>query len=119
MKKIILPVIVILVSLYSCSTTKKSSGNSNSSENSSQTKSSASAQQGLSFETAILIDEVHEGDGVAAEYKWLKKNYPGYQSEGQSLTWNNKKPYDIISILLPDGTKQKIYFDISKFFGKF
>jgi hypothetical protein len=76
-------------------------------------------RDGLSYETAVIINEKHEGTGVKAEYKWLKEHYPGYTSKGQSLTYHDRKPYDVISIELENGEKKEIYFDISKFFGKF
>jgi hypothetical protein len=98
----------IISCIFSCSTTKNVSNASN-----------ARGKDGSSFEKAIIIDKNNETEGVAAEYEWLRKNYPGYQNQGQSLVYNNDKPYDLLKIKTADGTSKSIYFDISKFFGKF
>lgn len=74
---------------------------------------------GTSFADAVVINETSETTGVAAEYDWLKVHYPGYTTLKQSLVYNEGKPYDIIEIKTADGKKEKVYFDISHFFGKF
>jgi hypothetical protein len=78
----------------------------------------ADQQDGSSFEKAVVIKEKSEMKGVSAEYAWLRKNYPGYKSNGQSLTPHGNKNYDVIHITTADGRKKDIYFDISNFFGK-
>src|SRR5262245_13070798 len=107
MKNFLWSIMLFTIFAVSCTTPKESVTNT------------TSTQDGLSFETAVVVKEKQEGKGVNAEYKWLKEHYPGYRSEGQSLAWNKKTPYDVISIVLPDGKKLDVYFDISKFFGKF
>jgi hypothetical protein len=76
-------------------------------------------RDGSSFEKAIIIKERNEKTGVDAEYFWLRQNYPGYKLEGQSLVHYKHVPYDIIEIVTVTGEKKSIYFNISKFFGKF
>ena len=76
-------------------------------------------RDGSSFEKAIIIKERNETAGVDAEYSWLRQNYPGYKSEGQSLIHHRRIPYDIIDIVTATGDKKSIYFNISRFFGKF
>ncbi len=76
------------------------------------------AEKGSSFENAVVIHEKSETSGVKAEYKWIRKNYPGASMLGQSLVFHNKKPYDILKIKYK-GMVKKVYFDISKFYGKF
>ncbi|MBS1511936.1 MAG: hypothetical protein JST86_13900 [Bacteroidetes bacterium] len=76
-------------------------------------------ENGLSYDNAVVINEKNETAGVHAEYEWLKKNYPGYQVKSQALSTHNGKPYDILNIVTADGAEKKIYFNISKFFGKF
>jgi len=107
MKNVLSPIMSFTIFVVSCSTPKEVVTNTN------------STQDGLTFATAVVINEKNESKGVNAEYKWLREHYPGYKSEGQSLAWNKKTPYDVISIVLPDGKKLDVYFDISKFFGKF
>jgi hypothetical protein len=76
-------------------------------------------KDGSSFENAVIIQETTESKGVDAEYKWLRDNFPGYKSGGQSLDDYKGKPFDIITITTSDGKEKSIYFDISGFFGKF
>lgn len=106
--------LILLGVMLSCSPAKKVANNANGSGT-----VSVSDRDGSSFEKAIIINDRNETSGVAAEYAWLRKNYPGYRSKGQSLNFNNKKPYDLITIQTAEGVEKVIYFDISKFFGKF
>ena len=74
---------------------------------------------GLSYQTAIVITEKSETQGVHAEYAWIDNHYSNYKVNGQALVTNDKKPYDIITITLSNNTELKLYFDISNFFGRF
>lgn len=76
------------------------------------------AGDGSSFATAIVIAAADEGAGVAAEYAWIKAHLPGGRPAGQGLLTHEGKPYDVIHVQLPDGSKRDVYFDISGFFGK-
>lgn len=101
--------------LMSCSTTKNLSN-----ETSTQTAGVYSGgNDGSSYEKAIVIQKRREMKGVKAEYAWLRHNYPGYRSKGQSLNFYENKPYDIITIVTAGGIEKMIYFDISKFYGKY
>ena len=102
--------ILLMVCTYSCS--QKTTGGATSSVQ-------AAERDGSSYEKAIIINERSEGKGVTAEYAWLKANYPGYKSMGQSLNHKDGKSYDIIRIKTSGGTEKSVYFDISNFFGKF
>src|SRR6478735_7045405 len=73
---------------------------------------------GSSYEKAIIINETNTSDGVAAEYKWLRKHYPGYKFLRQALSPYKDKYYDILFIKYK-GKKKAVYFDISNFFGKY
>ena len=74
---------------------------------------------GTSAEKAVVIKgAAGEDDGVKAEYKWLRTNYPGYRLKRQSLQSINHKSFDVIEFNDKDGKGVKIYFDISRFFGK-
>lgn len=76
-------------------------------------------RDGSSFQKAIIIHETGEMTGVSAEYKWLKTHYPGYSSEKQSLMMVNKAPYDVLHIKNAEGDEKDVWFDISRFYGKF
>ena len=100
--------------MLSCATTKKMSSGS-----SSQAGVEVIVHDGSSFEKAIVINEKSESKGVGAEYEWLRNNYPGYKTKRQTLSYNNKIPYDIITIVTTQGIEKQVYFDISNFYGKF
>jgi hypothetical protein len=112
MKKILF-LLAICLSFSACSGHKKITE-----ANNTTTAVSSSDRDGSSFEKAIIITEQHETQGIDAEYAWIRAHYSGYKIAGQSLNNYKKKPYDIINIIMDDGTKNAIYFDISKFFGK-
>ena len=114
MKKIFFVALIAVVA--SCSSSKHTTSTTDT--NTTQTPPNPSAD-GTSFEKAIVIQEKGETAGVAAEYKWIRDNYPGSKNEQQSLMYNNKKPYDVLTIKTSDGTEKKIYFDISNFYRKF
>ncbi len=67
---------------------------------------------------AIVIKENNEEAGVAAEYAWIRQNFPGALPAGQALLGHGEKMYDLITVTLPDGTAREFYFDISGFFGR-
>jgi hypothetical protein len=116
MKKIIF-LLLITAGISSCHHTKDlSSSNKKDSE---KVSSGSGGGNGLSIAEAIVINETNETDGVAAEYDWLKANYPGYSLIQQSLINESGKPYDKMEIKTAEGDKKTVYFDISHFFGKF
>ena len=107
MKKIILASLLATTLLISCSPSKKTGQTTGATVTNSKDKDASS------FEKAIAVPS------VAAEYAWLREHYPGYKRKGQALTFQDKKPYDILTVELADGTEKKFYFDISSFFGKY
>lgn len=115
MKKCMLIMLVALAA--ACSSTKHSASSAGSST--STTSTGSTIADGSSFEKAIVIQEKSEMTGPAAEYKWIKEHYPGSKTKGQALMTHDKKPYDVLTVVTADGTEKKVYFDISKFFGKF
>ena len=89
--------IILAITIASCSSTKKV----------------ASGQRdGSSFETAIVVKS------VSAEYEYVKKVCPDCKFLGQSLINNEKKPYDVLRFVRPNGKEVSYYFDISSFYGK-
>jgi len=72
---------------------------------------------GLSFETAVVIFERKVERGIRAEDTWLKKNYPGYKVDGHRYTFYNNRPYEIITALTREGEKIDFYFNIYAFYG--
>jgi outer membrane protein assembly factor BamD (BamD/ComL family) len=105
MKKNALLLIILVVFIAACSTSKKTD--------------STGVHDGSSFEKAILIKAKTDLSGVNEEYAWLKKNYPGYKSQGQTLINKNKRIYDKLKITTAEGDIKEFYFDITNCFGKF
>ena len=113
MKKILLTALTIGL-LCACTASKKEASSS-----STTTTENASTKVGLSIETAVVIKDKNETDGVNAEYTWINAHYPNYTTKGQALLMVKNKPYDKIDIKTKEGKALSIYFDISNFFGKF
>ena len=118
MKALFFSMLLATAALTSCSHSKKATSNSGTTISSGNPSDNA-ANDGSSYEKAIVIEETSETKGVSAEYAWLKKQYPGHKVISQSLSQKGGKPYDILRIETADGTKKEVYFDISNFFGKF
>jgi len=82
-----------------------------------------SGKDGSSIKNAIKIlgarDEI---EGIRAEYQWLAEKFgeqgKGFTLEMQSLVDDGRRKYDRMDIMLADGTRKTIYFDITDFFGK-
>jgi hypothetical protein len=118
-----LVVILLLAGIaVSCNSSKKTTLNNSPDNNTNVANKIAtveSIEDGKSFETAIVIREKSETSGVHAEYQWIREHFSNYKVNGQSLSSQGKKPYDIITIEFADGSKQEIYFDISNFYGRY
>ena len=76
-------------------------------------------EDGLSYQTAVVIKKSNETAGVSAEYQWIKEHFSDYHVVRQSLSNYDKKPYDIIEIQFSNEKKLDLYFDISHYFGHF
>ncbi|HEY7374370.1 MAG TPA: hypothetical protein VIF57_19560 [Polyangia bacterium] len=74
---------------------------------------------GLSCEGRVVIRGARgEQQGIAAEYAWLRRRYPGHKVTGQSLGDCQQRAADIMSIRTADGREVEVHFDIGDFFGK-
>jgi len=69
-------------------------------------------KDGSSAEKAILVNSISE------EYQWIRKYYPTYSVTKQRLVNINNVPYDVLTIKNSKKETIDVYFDISKFFGK-
>lgn len=79
---------------------------------------------GSNIQQAIVIRGAKgEGDGVAAEYKYLEMLYgpkgQGHNVRGQALLENGARSFDKLDVDLKDGRSISVYFDITDYFGKF
>ena len=74
---------------------------------------------GSSKEKAIIILEAEsELEGVDTEYRYLDFHYKCWQLDEQTLILDQGKQYDIIAIILPEGSKEEVWFDITNFYGR-
>ena len=95
---------------------------------------SASSQDGLSIENAVVIKANSDAEGVSLEWEWINSHYPDRVSSVRKpikiddddeivsfahLTqFINNKVYSIHYISLPDGSDRAIYFDMTDCFYK-
>ena len=97
MKKIYLIILVVIsLTIASCSSTKN-----------------AQTNDGLSYETAIKVKSVEQ------EYQLLPKLCPGCNLKSQGLSSKGNRHYDVMTMIKPDGGTIVYYFDITSFFGRF
>lgn len=84
----------------------------------------SSRGDGCSEASAIIIHAEYSPEGVAAEYQYLENIY-GAQDAGWELkcqefyTSDDGRKIDVINIILANGSKKAIYFDITEFFDKY
>ena len=74
---------------------------------------------GSSAAEAILVKGATEATGVAAEYQWLRDHLPGCRPERQVLLDVGGRRYDQLDVVMPNGERRSVFFDITEFFGKF
>jgi len=68
---------------------------------------------------AVVIEgAANEPEGVRAERWWVFSKNPGAKIAGQSTSSAHEHDYDSIEMILPDGKRKKICFDITSFYGK-
>jgi len=89
--------LVISITFFSCASTQNQTAN-----------------DGSSIEKAIKVGSVEQ------EYKIVREKCGDCKIKSQGLTYNDKdKPFDVLTVIKPNGEEVKYYFDISKFYGKF
>ncbi|HEU4719122.1 MAG TPA: hypothetical protein VFU15_14860 [Bacteroidia bacterium] len=113
MKKVT-PLIILLATVLfvACRTQSAATGETNTTQH-----ANTGDQDGLSFQTAVVVLDTTETKGIATEYVWMGIHYPGWHVQVQSLVFQDKKPYDVF-VVKKGRKKKKLYFDISNFFGK-
>lgn len=117
MKSGFLIVCLVYLSFLACSTSKKTALDSSS--DTAVVAVAEEQQDGSSFEKAVIIKEKSTMAGIGAEREWIRNRYPGSKKIQQALAHRGKKSYDIITIETENGGRKDIYFDITRFFGKF
>jgi hypothetical protein len=79
----------------------------------------AAGGAGSSYATAIVVPAKNEMAGVQWEYAYIRSHYPGSKFMYQALDSQRAKPYDIMTFKTADGKQRRLYFDISKYFGRY
>jgi hypothetical protein len=73
---------------------------------------------GSSMLTAVVIEAKNEMDGVNYEYLWLGLHHPSDMIVSQSLVQRPEQTYDVVALETPSGQTELVYFDITRFFGR-
>jgi hypothetical protein len=66
----------------------------------------------------IIVGAIGEADGVQSEYDWTARHRPGGKVMEQQLLSDGGKVYDVLT-LTRHGKVERLYFDISGYFGKY
>lgn len=81
-----------------------------------------SGGEGSSREEAIVISAGNIEDGVRAEYEYIQRMHGprdrSWKRDMQIKTSAEGRHYDLVSIILRDGTKEKFWFDITRCYGE-
>jgi hypothetical protein len=89
-------------------------------------------QDGLSFETAVVLEAQSQAEGVAAQHAWIEKHLPGARPApppktdagdeivtfGQEVVQHGGKLYSVVYLVMPEGKLRNVHFDITGYFGK-
>ncbi len=73
---------------------------------------------GQTMATAVQIRTRSETEGGILIRNWIKANYPGYTIIEQELMEQRDKAFNMITIIGPNNTSQRVYFDISSFYRR-
>ena len=73
---------------------------------------------GQTMANAVQIRTRSETDGGVLIRNWIKANYPGYTIQEQELIEQRERAYNMITIIGPSNTAQRLYFDISTYYRR-
>ena len=73
---------------------------------------------GQTMTSAVEIRTRSETDGGLMIRNWIKANYPGYTIQEQELIEQRDKAFNLITIIGPSNTAQRLYFDISAYYRR-
>jgi hypothetical protein len=79
----------------------------------------ASGGEGRSCERAIALDADRESAGAAAQAAWLDQHFPGAKAQGRTIITCAGRQTELVTLETALGDKVRIYFDVSKYYGKF
>jgi hypothetical protein len=73
---------------------------------------------GQTMSSAVEIRTRSETEGGRMIRDWIKANYPGYVIHEQELIEQRDRAYNMITIIGPSNTSQRVYFDISTYYRR-
>ena len=73
---------------------------------------------GETMATAVEIRTRSEFDGGVMIKDWIRANYPGYTITEQELFEQRDKAYNMMTIIGPNNTSHRVYFDISMYYKR-
>ena len=73
---------------------------------------------GQTMATAVEIRTSSETEGDRLALDWIRANYPGYTVQHQDLIEQRDRAYNMITIIGPGNTAQRVYFDISSYYRR-
>lgn len=73
---------------------------------------------GQTMASAVEIRTRSETQGGLMIRDWIKANYPGYTIQEQELMESRDRAYNMITIIGPNNTAQRLYFDISTYYRR-
>jgi hypothetical protein len=74
--------------------------------------------QGESIETAVVVPEKTEPEGVDWENDWIWRHYGRFRKKSVGLATLSGRRFDVVTVELADHSERTVYFDITNFFGK-
>ncbi len=69
-------------------------------------------------QAVVITGANHETEGIRAQRWWVFSKHVGSKVLGQSVSSANGRDLEIFDIILADGTRKQICFDITSFYGK-
>jgi hypothetical protein len=73
--------------------------------------------EGISSETALVVEAPNEDEGVAIEYLWIDTHLPGSAVTSQSLRDEGARVYDVLLVDPLIGGQREVWFDITGWYG--
>jgi hypothetical protein len=73
---------------------------------------------GQTMASAVEIRTRSETEGGRLIRDWIKANYPGFTIQEQELMEQRDRAYNMITIIGPTNTSQRVYFDISTYYRR-
>jgi hypothetical protein len=74
---------------------------------------------GQTMATAVEIRTRSDFEGGVMIKDWIRANYPGYTITEQELIEQRDKAFNMMTIIGPNNTSHRVYFDISMYYKRY